>query len=134
MQRSGILNTPLIIGGTGPNTITITSSDISKLNSVMPGGTTPGALLAGTGACNISNSTCFDDRYLTRAGKIDNVLLSQTIALELNVRLASSLNNIPIQSGCLMTSAGSFRIPESVANYLSCKGTATVSGLLALAN
>ncbi|MEO7263428.1 MAG: hypothetical protein ABIW38_00885 [Ferruginibacter sp.] len=134
LQSSGILNTPLIIGGTGPNTITITSADIVKLNSVLPGGRTPTALVAGTGACMISNTTCFDANYLTQQGRINNNLLSQTITLSLNVRLGTLLNNIPIQSGCLITSRGSYRIDESVATYLACKGTATVSGLLALAN
>jgi hypothetical protein len=132
LRSSGILNTPLIIGGVGPNTITITSADIIKLNNSMPGGSTPRALV-NVGACNISNS-CFDANYLTQQGRINNNLLSQTITLALNARLGTTLNNIPIQSGCLLTSAGSYQINQSVVAYLTCRNTATVSGLLALAN
>ena len=131
LNTSGILNAPLVIGGAGPNTITITSTDISKLNRSLPGGSTPGPL-ANTGACNISN-TCFDAN-LTQQGRINNNLLSQTITLSLNARLGTNLNNVPILSGCLLTSAGSFPIDESVASYLKCKNTATVLGLLSLAN
>ena len=132
LNSSGILNTPLIIGGVGPNTIKITSADIVKLNNVMPGGKTPGPL-ANIGACNISTASCFDVKYLT-GGRINNNLLSQTITLSLNARLGTTLNNIPIKSGCLFTSGGSYQIDNSVVTYLTCKGTATVSGLLSLAN
>ena len=132
LTSSGILNSPLIIGGAGPNTIKITSSDIVKLNNVMPGGSAPGPL-PNIGACNIS-APCFDANYLTGQGRINNNLLSQTITLALNVRLGTTLNNIPIQSGCLFTSGGSYQIDNSVVTYLTCKGTATVSGLLSLAN
>ena len=116
----------------GKNSITITSLDISKLNNSLPGGGTPGPL-ANIGACKISNA-CFDDNYLTNQLRINNNLLSQTIALSLNARLGTTLNNVPILSGCLLTSAGAFPIDESVAAYLKCKNTATVSGLLSLAN
>ena len=135
LTSSGILNTPLVIGSTaiGKNSITITSGDIAKLNNSLPGGSTPGPL-ANIGACNISNTACFDANYLTGQGRINNNLLSQTITLALNARLGTILNNIPIQSGCLLTSAGAFKIDESVAAYLKCKNTATVLGLLSLAN
>ena len=131
LNTSGILNAPLVIGGAGPNTITITSADISKLNNSMPGGGNSGPL-ANAGACNISNA-CFDAN-LTKQLRINNNLLSQTIALSLNARLGTTLNDVPILSGCLLTSAGSFSIDESVASYLKCKNTATVLGLLSLAN
>ena len=134
LQSSGILNTPLIIGSVGLNTITITSADIIKLNNSLPGGGTPRALVSGTGACNISNTSCFDANYLTQQRRINNNLLSQTITLSLNVRLGTNLNNVPIQSGCLLTSGGSYTMNQNVVTYLSCRGTATVSGLLTLAN
>ncbi|MEO5946490.1 MAG: hypothetical protein ABIP79_06705, partial [Chitinophagaceae bacterium] len=132
LNTSGILTSPLIIGGTGPNTITITGADITKLNNSLPGGGKPGPL-ASIGACNIANS-CFDNNYLTKQKRINNNLLSQTITLSLNVRLGTFLNTVPIMSGCLKTSGGSYPINQSVVTYLTCKGTATVSGLLALAN
>ena len=133
LNTSGILNTPLIIGSTlpGKNSINITKEDIIKLNNSMPGGGNSGPL-ANIGACNISNA-CFDAN-LTKQGRINNNLLSQTIALSLNARLGTTLNNVPILSGCLLTSAGAFRIDETVAAYLKCNNTATVLGLLSLAN
>jgi hypothetical protein len=99
-----------------------------KLNSVLPGGVTPTALLSGD--CNINNP-CFD-AYLDQ-GKINNVLLSQTIALSLNVRLnGGSLATLRLGSGCINTSGGSFQINQSVITYLG--SGATVKSLLDLAN
>jgi hypothetical protein len=98
----------------------------------MPGSTAPTVLLAGD--CDITAS-CFN-AYLTDQGKIGNVLLSQTIALSLNVRLPNNpLISFPIQSGCVFTTGGSFQINQNVVNYLTYNGaTATVADLLNLAN
>ncbi len=130
-KSGGILSTSITIG-TGTKTVFIPAGSASKLNSVMPGGSTAGPLTF-VGSCDIT-TPCFSSNYLTGQGRINNVLLSQTITLSLNVRLGNTLNNVPIQSGCLLTSGGSYPIDQSVATYLSCKGTATVSGLLGLAN
>ncbi|HEV8284532.1 MAG TPA: hypothetical protein VGQ09_09485, partial [Chitinophagaceae bacterium] len=135
MRDSGILATQIIIGSTAPGgkSILIPAGSWVKLNSVMPGGGPAGPLTV-AGQCSILNS-CFD-AYLTKQGRINNVLLSQTIALSLNVRTTGgALNNLPIQSGCLQTSEDTFRLNENVVNYLTCNGaTATVANLLALAN
>jgi hypothetical protein len=127
------------------------------INSVMPGGGTATTLPAGT-ACNIVTGTCFDydgtaTAYLTKQGKINNVLLSQTIALSLNMRTnGGTLASIPIKSGWLTTqdvsgcsteapvitcaqdatTIRSIQMNQAVVNYL---GTgADVADLLALAN
>ena len=97
----------------------------------MPGGRTPTGLLAGN--CSILDP-CFD-LYLTKQGRIDNVLLAQTITLSLNARLTSGtgiLSTLQLGSGCIITSGGSFQINQSVIAYLG--PNATVQDLLNLAN
>jgi hypothetical protein len=129
----------------------------------MPGGSTANWL---TNASNVTisnmNGSAFKTSYLTKQGKINNVFLSQTIALSLNVRLNSSnpdvnsLGAFPIEytagadswfqtfktSGCDEYTAteectnAKYVIPLSVTNFLTKAGTvdATVTELLALAN
>jgi hypothetical protein len=143
----------LIIGRPGFEVIIPNSlAGATKLNQVMPGGQAPTWLNAGN--CNILNA-CFD-AYLTKQGRINNVLLSQTIALALNLRMPGTpLGSFPIQNGWLATQTKSgcgqgstilscanggtitsFHMDSSVANYLTNFGnnTATVNDLLALAN
>jgi len=136
MRDSGLLNTPIVIGSTlpGKKSVLIPAGSWQAVHDVMPGGGTPGALTV-AGQCSILNS-CFDN-YLTKQGKINNVLLSQTIALSLNVRIRGGiLNNFEIHDGCVFTDAGSFSIGQNVVDYLQCTvaGTPHVSDLLALAN
>ena len=127
--QSGLLSTPIIIGWTSGNSITIpantsTVKSAIKLNSVLPGGTTPKVLLKGS--CNIMN-TCFN-AYL-KQGRINNVLLSQTIALSLNVRLNGGiLASFAIQSSYKTTSnGGCVKLNSNVVNYLTASGTKTVT-------
>jgi len=90
----------------------------------MPGGKTPTGPLA-AGNCSILDP-CFNT-YLT-GGRINNVLIAQTITLSLNARLKNGiLNSLPIGLDCI-----SFHINASVANYLG--SGATVLDLLNLAN
>jgi hypothetical protein len=146
----------LIVGRPGWEVIVPNSAaGAIKLNSVMPGGHTPVALTVNSN-CLITLA-CFDNNYLTKQLRINNVLLSQTITLSLNLRMPSSpLGTFPIQNGWLATqkrtgcgqgattvscanNAGaiqSFQINANVVNYLTNFGgnTATVNDLLALAN
>jgi hypothetical protein len=71
----------LTIGCTGHSVVITTSSaDITCLINVMPGGGAPKVLPAGDiGICNLSSVG------LLKNGKINNVLLGQTIALGLNL-------------------------------------------------
>ncbi len=127
--NQGLLSDPLTVGF-GVNTVTIPAGATTQLNNVMPGGGTPNVL---SGACTLGNP-CFN-AYLTKQGKINNVLLSQTITLALNMRGDANLASFPIQSGYITTSGGGCRsIPSNVVNYLISQGKATVSGLLELAN
>jgi len=136
MRDSGLLNTPIIIGSTlpGKKSILIPAGSWLRVNSVMPGGHEPGPLTV-VGQCNILN-TCFDNNYLTKQGRINNVLLSQTITLSLNARIRGGiLNNFAIQSGCIQTDEDTFAINSTVVNYLKCTvASPKVSDLLALAN
>jgi hypothetical protein len=132
-----LLMTPLVIGAPGPTTITIPIGGAEALNNMMPGGGTPSTLSSGN--CNIGTGagpgTC--GLYVTKQGRFNNVLLSQTITLELNKRVTPSLAALAIQSGYITTSDGGCRsLPTSVVNYLTANGTktATVSDLLILAN
>jgi hypothetical protein len=98
----------------------------------MPGGSTPTGPLA-AGNCSILDP-CFNT-YLSPQGRINNVLISQTITLSLNIRLTSGtgiLSTLQLGSGCIITSGGSFTINQSVIAYLG--GSATVQDLLNLAN
>jgi hypothetical protein len=100
----------------------------------MPGSGTPSALTV-SGQCNILNS-CFD-AYLTKQGKINNVFLSQTIALSLNARvITNDILNLPafVPGKCLLINGDTITINQNVVNYLNCTGNPTVAGLLALAN
>jgi hypothetical protein len=131
-----VLSTPLTIGRAGHSIIIPAggagSPSVIKLNSVMPGGKEPTGPLA-AGNCSILDA-CFNT-YLSPQGRINNVLISQTITLSLNIRLTSGtgvLSTLQLGSGCIITSGGSFQINQSVIAYLG--GSATVQDLLNLAN
>ncbi|XZF16585.1 T9SS type A sorting domain-containing protein [Chitinophagaceae bacterium MMS25-I14] len=153
-----LLSTDLIIGNGGKSVKIPVGSGVT-LNSVMPGGQTPKALVY-SGQCVIStvSGSCFKTNYLTSQGRINNVLLSQTITLSLNGRMKGSiLLAVPIEQGYLVTqkTAGcgtpgstviectsdsnakaAFPMNVNVVNYLTNYGgnTATVADLLHLAN
>jgi len=133
----GLLTTPITIGRAGHSfTIPANTSMVksaAKLNSIMPGGNTPAVLKAGD--CSMMTS-CLS-QYLTNQGRINNVLLSQTITLTLNTRLKGGiLSSFAIKSGYIVTQGGCMQLNSSVVNYLTANGTklATVSDLLNLAN
>jgi hypothetical protein len=145
----------LVIGRNGWEVIIPNShAGAVKLNASMPGGHAPNWLTVNSN-CNILNS-CFDDNYLTKQLRINNVLLSQTITLGLNLRMPGTpLGSFPIQTGYLVTQSKSGCGPNAtvvscanggniiskqmntnVANYLTNFGgnTATIADLYALAN
>lgn len=125
-----------------------------KLITVMPGGGQAKALTVNNNV-DITSAT-FTSNYLKK-NKIDNVLLGQTIALSLNLRMpGSTLGLFQLQNGWLVTqkksgcgpgaaivscasnsgAIQSFQMNDSVVRYLTRAGTvvATVSDLLNLAN
>ncbi|TMI88206.1 MAG: hypothetical protein E6H06_19265, partial [Bacteroidetes bacterium] len=100
----GIPNNPvdLVVGSTNSVTVPATDDGAKKLNSTMPGGSTPAALPVGN--CTITTGCFIYPAYLTKQGKINNVLLSQTITLGLNARWeGGKLLLFHIESGWLTT-------------------------------
>jgi hypothetical protein len=140
-----------IILGAGTRTITVTVNDSVRVNMVMPGGSTPRAL---THTGNISMSQLSTYGYLNRQGRLNNVFLSQTLALSLNLRINPTLLPFILDSGYLITqklancgdtttvlscemdssSIESWMMNDKVVGYLAANGGATVENLLVLAN
>jgi hypothetical protein len=131
----GLLTTSMTIGRPG-HSVMIPAGSATMVNGFMPGGSTPVALVAGDCTMSTTAGSCFLNSYVTDQGKINNVLLSQTITLMLNTRLPGNhLSNFMIQSGCLVTGRGTIEMNQNVVNYLTYNGiTATVANLLDLAN
>jgi hypothetical protein len=95
-----LLSSGSLTVGVGGKSITIPMNGAVKLNSVMPGGGTPKEL---TNVANcVITDPCFNT-YLTAQGKINNVLLSQTITLGLNMRISADLSGLQLQAGVLAT-------------------------------
>jgi hypothetical protein len=140
-----------IILGAGTRTITVTVNDSVRVNMVMPGGSTPRAL---THTGNISMSQLSTYSYLNRQGRLNNVFLSQTLALSLNLRINPTLLPFILDSGYLITqklancgdtttvlscemdssAIESWMMNDKVVGYLAANGGATVENLLVLAN
>jgi hypothetical protein len=100
---------PLVVGAGGTTvTIPATATAATLLNSSMPGGGTARELF---GSCTVESpaaacwtaSTNPNTSYLTKQGRINNVLLSQTITLGLNLRISSSLPGFELEAGVLVT-------------------------------
>jgi hypothetical protein len=109
----GVAN-PLHIGGDGITTprvtIPATATAAALLNKSMPGGGTARELI---GNCTVDNvpslSACWTPgtnqltTYITKQGRINNVFLSQTIALGLNMRVSEGLGGFALQAGTFAT-------------------------------
>ena len=143
---------PIVIGS-GARTLTITVADSARLNAVMPGGGTPFSF-SHTG--NITLQSSRFSLYKTSRGKINNILLSQTIALALNVRIKPDLAPFVLENGYIHTqrlrtcqnadlpslvtceedsmAIRAWLMIPSVVNYLLANSGGTVADLLALAN
>jgi uncharacterized protein YjdB len=165
----GVAN-PLVVGSNGRTvTIPATASAATLLNKSMPGGGNARELLSGN--CVVDTdpalSSCWtpgtntSTTYITKQGRINNVLLSQTITLGLNLRVSGGLSDFGLQAGTFATAkadggCGSTTpkerscdpltgivtneylyktIPQSIIDALDCKGyDHTVGGLYQLAN
>ncbi|WP_284653651.1 T9SS type A sorting domain-containing protein, partial [Flavobacterium terrisoli] len=124
----------------------ITSNNIFKM---MPGGGTPRALI---GFATYSVPSTYSDNDPLKGsgpqkGRINNVLLSQTMALFFNTQLNSELGDFELEPNFVTADTGvcgsdtpvpgteaMFNIPQPVINYLNANGGATVGNLLVLAN
>ncbi len=143
---------PIVIGS-GARTLTITVADSARLNAVMPGGGTPFSF---SHAGNITLQSSQFSLYKTSRGRINNILLSQTIALALNVRIKPDLAPFVLENGYIHTqklrtcqnadlpslvtceedsmAIRAWLMIPSVVNYLQANSSGTVADLLALAN
>jgi hypothetical protein len=145
-----LLSSGPITIGSGVRTLTIQVTDSARVNAILPGGGTPTTF---THTGNIYLTSSQFSNYLTKQGKINNILLSQTITLALNVRIKSDLNGLVLHNGYIHTqklkacngngvvsceedpsAIQAWPMKSSVVNYLAANGGATVSNLLNLAN
>jgi hypothetical protein len=122
--------------------------------AMLPGNSTAGPM-AGSAAVVYSGSTssfdykkCQYTNLTVKNGKVQNVLLGQTISLGLNLRWSNSLTNplsgvslcksfrtAVLRNGVIDTSSyRTVTIPDSVLNYLNGINNATVGGLFDLAS
>lgn len=128
---------PFVVGGVH-NSISIntaTTTDVNNLLLRMPAGGTPvkfpamGAVTMYTLPSSVLNK---------KTGKFGNVLIGQTITLNLNIRHYSALGALVIENTYMFTSSSSDGTPKAYyipANVLTALGTSnTVADLLALAN
>ncbi|MVT10310.1 HYR-like domain-containing protein [Chitinophaga tropicalis] len=129
---------------------TLFLSDIANDNifKMLPGGGTPVAL---KGYATYSKTNTWSNvpvlTTVTNYGKINNVLLAQTMALFFNTYLSPTLKTMPIECDTVYTvklaacgsklpggTVSKYVIPASVVNYLRSVGKANVAGLFELAN
>jgi hypothetical protein len=115
-----LLSSPIVVG-VAPKSITIPAGAAAavKLNSVMPGGGKATELKNAVN-CSIMDA-CFNT-YLSNQGRINNVLLSQTITLSLNMRISSSLSSFELEAGTFATAkpeggCGSTIPMQRICNY-----------------
>ena len=140
----------LVVGTTNSITVPASMEGAMKLNSTLPGGGTASALPAGN--CMITTGCFVAPAYLTQQNRINNILLSQTVTLSLNVRWNNGeLLLFPVKSGYLTTqkmkgcfptavlvevcesgTISSLLMNQNVVDYLGANGT--VADLLQLAN
>lgn len=136
---TSLLSTNLVIGGNG-NTLTITQAEAGCLISKLPAGGSA-TTIAGVNTCTSHPG------ILLSNGKFLNVLLGQTIALGLNLRLDATLGGWTLvnsfttlaSTGCGGTTGApipgteqTFSIPQKVLNELG--ANKSVSNLFVLAN
>jgi len=89
---------PLTVG-TGSRSITFGEGSEECIIQLLPGGGSPSTLPSGIGTATINSGSCQTNPELPlKNGRINNVLLSQTITLALNVRLSSDLGDLDLSS------------------------------------
>jgi hypothetical protein len=110
-------------GTLGGRSFYVTSNDAIALNRIMPGGSGGSALPA----INLTSANWNTTNILTKQGKINNVLLSQTITMWLNMNMRE--NNV---GNWLLADIGS--VPSAVISAAGGVASAKVSDLVRLAS
>jgi hypothetical protein len=145
-----------MIGRSG-RSVTFKAGSAANIISILPGGGGSNKLAYG-GDLTVDGSalsSTFKNNYLSKQGRINNNLFSQTLTLSMNARLNSNkLAGFVLQNGWLVTQENSgcgenatvvdcttdpgalksWQMVKSVIDYLEAHGGATVSSLLDLAN
>ncbi|HLP35369.1 Ig-like domain-containing protein [Lacibacter sp.] len=105
----GVAN-PLVIGSNGKFiTIPSTATAAELLNKSMPGGGGSRELFGSCTVDNVPLPACWTPgtnnttTYITKQGRINNVLLSQTITLGLNLRVSGGLADFALEAGTFAT-------------------------------
>lgn len=146
---------PLIVGKPG-RSLTVNDGSESCIIKRLPGGGPSIALPTNFGNVTMTANSCMVPPEILKNGKFNNTLLSQTIALDLNLRYNKTLSSFQLCSsfvtvkalagadGCLGSSddrpnpddpGTTFTIDSSVLTALTTAGLPrTPAGLLALAN
>jgi hypothetical protein len=124
-NTDGIMGSPvphtekIVLGKPGAS-FTLNYADASKLVSIMPGGGTAGKL---TGDLTVNNVPL-------KSGKINNVLLSQTLTLALNTYIqGDGLKDFILRPGYLTTQKGDLSKCPTVALVLCSKDKNAISSL-----
>jgi hypothetical protein len=127
MLGIGGVPNPLVVGGNGKFvTIPSTTTAAALLNASMPGASTARELFGSCTVDNVPLPACWTAgtntlaTYINKQGKINNVLLSQTIALGLNMRLSGGLSAFVLQAGTFATAARDGDCGSSIAKVRTC--------------
>lgn len=99
----GILaNGPLVVGVVGHRSISISLANLDCVFTLLPGGGNAAALPANTGDINVQEPNCAIAPIPAYGdGRIQNILLAQTMTLALNVRYDVNLRNLPLEDACI---------------------------------
>ncbi len=95
--------------GAGSNYILFKDGDAGLINTIMPGGSGCGIL---SGICIPSTSLSCLSPYLTKQGRLNSGLISQTLALGLNLRINDGLDGLPLESGKWLTTQKKLDCPK----------------------
>jgi hypothetical protein len=127
MLGVGGVPNPLVVGSNGKFvTIPSTTTAAALLNASMPGASTARELFGSCTVDNVPLPACWTAgtntlaTYINKQGKINNVLLSQTIALGLNMRLSGGLSAFVLQAGTYATAARDGDCGSSIAKVRTC--------------
>ena len=115
--QSILSNGPLVTGVVGYRSVTISQANLQCIYELLPGGGNAAALPINTGDINVQAPNCSIAPIPSYSdGRIQNILLAQTMTLALNVRYDPNLANLLLSDACVS-------FPWSVLNSLPANPT-----------
>ena len=115
--QSILSNGPLVTGVVGYRSVTISQANLQCIYELLPGGGNASALPTNTGDINVQAPNCSVAPIPSYSdGRVQNILLAQTMTLALNVRYDPNLANLPLSDACVS-------FPWSVLNSLPANPT-----------